>query len=126
MRGDAAEQLACEYLVARGLRVLARNFRCAGGELDLVLADAAGLVVVEVRCRADGAAVDGLASLGPAKCRRIIHATEFFLLAHPPLAGVPLRFDVVTVTGAPPAADIGWFRAAFTADDVAGPRGFRV
>jgi putative endonuclease len=126
VRGDAAEQLACEYLVARGLRVLARNFRCAGGELDLVLADAGELVVVEVRCRADGAAVDGLASLGPAKCRRIIHATEFFLLAHPPLAEAPVRFDVVTVTGAPPAADIGWFRAAFTADDVAGPRGFRV
>lgn len=115
-----------EHLGRHGLRLLARNFRCAGGELDLVMTDRDELAVIEVRCRAAGAAVDGLESIGPGKLRRIIRATEHFLLAHPGLAGCPLRFDVVVVAGAPPAAAVEWLRGAFTADDVAGPRGFRV
>jgi putative endonuclease len=126
VRGAAAEQLACEHLIRAGLTLLARNYRCAGGELDLVMNDGDDLVVIEVRCRADDGPVSGLESITQRKCRRIIHATEHLLMTTPGLAGRGVRFDVIAIRGAPPAGDIDWLRAAFTADDVAGPRSFRV
>jgi len=52
-RGDAAEALAAEYLTARGLRLLHRNFKTpgrGGGEIDLIMRAPDGtLVFVEVR-----------------------------------------------------------------------------
>ena len=35
--GDEAESLACEYLSRRGLSLLTRNYRCRGGEIDLIM-----------------------------------------------------------------------------------------
>jgi putative endonuclease len=50
--GEADEDRALRYLQARGLSVVERNYRCKGGEIDLVLHDTAGvLVFVEVRAR---------------------------------------------------------------------------
>ena len=49
--GAAAEALAAERLTAQGWTILARNWRCRSGELDLVARDGATLVVVEVRSR---------------------------------------------------------------------------
>ena len=50
-QGTAAETLALRYLEARGLLLEARNFRCRGGELDLIMRDGEHLVFVEVRSR---------------------------------------------------------------------------
>ncbi|HRC69195.1 MAG TPA: YraN family protein, partial [Candidatus Competibacter denitrificans] len=50
-QGTAAEDLALRYLEARGLALVTRNFRCRGGELDLILRDGGQLVFVEVRSR---------------------------------------------------------------------------
>jgi putative endonuclease len=51
--GRAAESLALGHLERAGLQLLTRNYRCHGGEIDLVLLepDAAVLVLVEVRSR---------------------------------------------------------------------------
>lgn len=49
--GAAAEALAAERLAAQGWTILARNWRCRAGELDLVARDGATLVFVEVRAR---------------------------------------------------------------------------
>lgn len=49
--GAAAEALVAERLAAQGWTILARNWRCRAGELDLVARDGATLVVVEVRAR---------------------------------------------------------------------------
>jgi putative endonuclease len=125
-RGAAAEELAAAWLVRQGLMVVTRNFRTPRGELDLVMADGDEIAIVEVRCRTRPDPVHPLETITRAKCRRIIRATEDLLYAHPVFHGRPLRFDVVVVTGDPPAADVEWHRAAFTADDVAAARGFRV
>jgi Holliday junction resolvase-like predicted endonuclease len=50
--GDEAEEVAARHLAAHGLRVVARNFRVKGGELDLVCTDGKTTVFVEVRRRA--------------------------------------------------------------------------
>jgi len=127
VRGESAERLAERHLVGRGLKLVARNFRCRAGELDLILIDraplidaAAGidraaLVVVEVRQRTERRVAGPLESVGGAKRRRIRRATEFFRLGYPQWRGLAVRFDVVAVHGAPDHDDaIEWVKNAFT------------
>jgi len=51
--GRQGEQLAAEYLANEGFRILDRNYRCAGGEIDIVAADQRMLVACEVKTRSD-------------------------------------------------------------------------
>ncbi len=113
-RGRAAEGLAARYLEERGLRVLALNFRCRGGELDLVCRDGEHLVVVEVRQRTNGGFGGAIASIDAGKRRRLRRATAYFLLVNRQCRAQRVRFDAVAIDG-PPEADpeITWVRAAF-------------
>jgi putative endonuclease len=114
LRGEAAERLAERHLTARGLTVVARNFRCRGGELDLICVAAGMLVVVEVRQRAARGLVGPLESICGRKLRRMRLAAEFFRLGAPRWRRLRVRFDVVAVQGEPgPAAHIEWIRDAF-------------
>jgi len=49
--GQRGEQLAAAHLEAKGFGIVARNWRCENGELDLVARDGECLVMVEVRTR---------------------------------------------------------------------------
>jgi putative endonuclease len=69
--GAAAETLAAEFLEARGLAVVKRNYRCRGGEIDLIAGDGTTLVFVEVRLRSSSAFGGAGASMTAAKRRRI-------------------------------------------------------
>ncbi|MEN3293852.1 MAG: putative endonuclease, partial [Burkholderiales bacterium] len=55
VQGQAGEDQALSHLQKNGLSLVERNFRCKGGEIDLVMQQGATLVFVEVRKRADGA-----------------------------------------------------------------------
>lgn len=114
--GDAAEDRALAYLVERGLTVVKRNYRVAGGprsrggEVDLILREADGtLVFVEVRARRDERFGGAAASVGSAKQRRIAFAAAHFVsrMAAPP----PCRFDVVAIDGE--GDRVEWLQAAF-------------
>src|SRR3989338_1996330 len=50
-QGDIGEELACKYLLANGYKILERNFRIRGGEIDIVAVDGKTLVYVEVKTR---------------------------------------------------------------------------
>jgi putative endonuclease len=113
-RGRVWEDRAAEYLEGRGLRVLARGFRCRVGELDLVCCDDRHLVIVEVRARSSGAYCSALDSVGPAKRRRIVQATRFLLLRHREWDGAPIRFDVVAFDGIDEVEpQVRWIKNAF-------------
>ncbi|SRR5271166_2099220 len=115
-RGCGAERLAAQYLETRGFKVLARNMRCKGGELDLVCRDGEVLVVVEVRQRGRSDFGGALASVTPRKQRRIIRATRFMLYTAPAWRSLRLRFDVIGVQGAPDGAhQVVWVKDAFRA-----------
>jgi putative endonuclease len=116
-RGDAVEAAALRFLQANGLRLLARNASARGGELDLVMADGATVVFVEVRFRADAAFGGGAASVDAGKRRRLVHAAQVWLQRHPRHADAPCRFDVVAACGDPAAPAFDWLRDAFRADD---------
>lgn len=113
-RGRAAEALAARYLEARGLCVVALNFRCRGGELDLVCREGKELVIVEVRQRSNRRFGGALASIDAGKRRRLRRATAYFLLVSREWQGHRLRFDVLAVDGAPDGGpQITWVRDAF-------------
>ncbi len=69
--GQQAEERAARYLVEQGCTVIARNWRCAGGELDIVARDGAWLVFVEVRGRRGDALGSPEESVTPAKQARL-------------------------------------------------------
>lgn len=114
-RGARFEALAERALQARGLRTLARNFSCRGGEIDLVMRDGDVVIFVEVRYRRSNAYGGAAASIGRDKQRRLQHAAAMFLALHPRLGQLPCRFDVVTFTGTAADPDMQWINGAFSA-----------
>lgn len=112
-RGDAAESAALEYLQARGMRLLARNYRTpgrGGGEIDLIVRAADGTVVfVEVRSRRTAAAGGAGASIGHFKQARIVRAAQHYLLRWRVCPA--MRFDAVLIEN----GQIRWIEAAFDA-----------
>jgi putative endonuclease len=107
--GDEGEALAAQHLVRHGLRVLERNFRVKGGEIDLICRDGEMTVFVEVRRRANRDFGGAAASVGPAKQRRLILAARHWLATH---GDIPCRFDVVAIDG----AQLDWIKSAFLAE----------
>jgi putative endonuclease len=95
--GRRGEDAALERYLARGYFLLARNWRCRSGELDLILVDPAGTVVVcEVKARRGSAFGGGFEAVTAAKRRRIRGLAQRYLLGSArPAAAV--RFDVASV-----------------------------
>lgn len=114
-RGRQAEVAAEEYLCARGLRFLARNFRVRGGEVDLILEDGETLVFVEVRARDSDRQGGALESVTAAKQRKLLLAAGVWLQQRPRWAQRPCRFDVIGFEGRGQQQRIEWIRGAFTA-----------
>lgn len=110
MTGSEAEDAALHLLQRAGLRLVARNWRARGGELDLVMLQGYDLVVVEVRARAGSRYGSALESVDARKRQRLVLAAQLFLATHPEHAARALRFDVVAFDGAAPAQ---WLRNAF-------------
>lgn len=69
--GRYGEDLAAEHLRGQGLTVLARNWRCARGELDIVARDGSALVVCEVKTRRGTGYGHPVEAVGPRKLRRL-------------------------------------------------------
>jgi putative endonuclease len=108
-KGDAAEIAAARLLAARGIEVVARNFRIRGGEIDLVCRDGATTVFVEVRLRTRQDFGGAAASITAAKQQRLILAARHWLARH---GDTPCRFDAVLSDG----ASLEWIRDAFRPD----------
>ncbi len=106
-RGAAAEDRAAAYLAQQGLKLVTRNFRCRGGEIDLIMRDGTSLVFVEVRARARADFGGAAASITAAKQARIILAARHYLAQH--RVDAPCRFDAVLIQ----AGQLQWLRAAF-------------
>ncbi|HEX7369152.1 MAG TPA: YraN family protein [Rhodanobacteraceae bacterium] len=111
--GAHFEQLALERLERAGLQLVERNYRTRFGELDLIMRDGTTLVFAEVRYRRDVRFGGGAASVGSGKRAKLVRAAQGFLQAHPRLAALPCRFDVVAFDGAADAPSCDWQRAAF-------------
>ncbi len=97
--GAEAENLACQYLVSRGLTLLAKNFRTRRGEIDLIMQDKSHLVFVEVRFRRSpsfGSAAESITARKGARLRAA--ATAYLQRCGQP--DLNARFDAVLLSPA--------------------------
>jgi len=123
--GRDSEQLACDYIEERGCVLVARNFRCREGELDLVFYQGDTLIFVEVRSSSSSSylqspsvSVDSRKkSHIVAVAERFIHRTRIRLLS--------ARFDVVAVRWAQGEATVDWIKDAFRPRSTARDSRFR-
>lgn len=81
--GRLAEDIAAEYVLSLGWKVLARNVKNKHGELDIVAADLKSkpqeLVIIEVRCRTVGRVQSPFDSIGPKKLNSLIKSSREFI-----------------------------------------------
>ena len=95
--GAEAEARALDYLVAKGLKLILRNYLCRGGEIDLVMLDGETLALIEVRSRSYEAFGGAAGSVDFRKQRSIVFAARHLLMTQPQLAKRRARFDVVAI-----------------------------
>ena len=98
--GRLGEDLAERWYVARGYRLLARNWRCRVGELDLVLARPGLVVICEVKARRGSRFGGGWEAVDARKRAKVRAVAEAFLLARR-LPSWAIRFDVASVAVRP-------------------------
>jgi putative endonuclease len=95
--GTRAERAAARFLQQQGYRIVARNYTCSRGELDLVAVDKDCVVFVEVRSTGNEDESRPASSVDAIKQRRLTDLALHFLQKHR-LLNHPARFDVLTVS----------------------------
>ena len=116
--GRQGEAVAAEYLEARDYRILARNFRCRSGEIDLVALDGNILVFVEVRSRRGRSAGTPLESVTPRKQQQVARVARVFL-SQRGWSERDARFDVVGIRFDDDPPTVEHLPAAFDAQGAA-------
>lgn len=113
--GEAGESTACEYLRGLGYQIVARNFRCRSGEVDIVARDGDATVFVEVKDRCSDSHGEGHEAVTFGKRRRIIRAAQLFAASRG-LFDARLRFDVISIDRREGSPHVRHDRGAFDVD----------
>lgn len=111
--GQHWENLAEQFLVEHGLKLITRNFSTKVGEIDLIMRDEQHVAFVEVRYRSAsrfGGAVD---SITTEKRHKLVRCAKVFLNRHRNWARYPCRFDVIAYDARNRNGEPRWIRAAF-------------
>lgn len=111
--GIIGEAEALRYLTGQGMTVLEKNYRRAGGEIDLIVRDGDAIVFVEVKARRSPRFGAPAEAVTPAKMRHVVRAAMGYLQANR-LLDSPTRFDVIAIDG----AALRHIRGAFDATDL--------
>ena len=98
LSGAAAEQLALDYLLSKGLQLVAKNFRTRRGEIDLIMLDNAVLVFVEVRFRSSVSFGSAEESITAQKCQRLSAAAQAYMQREGLTEKVSARFDALAIS----------------------------
>ncbi|MFJ6531498.1 YraN family protein [Microbacterium sp. NPDC091662] len=103
--GRAGEERAVQYLRGRGYTVLARNWRCAQGEIDIVAVRGAHLAVVEVKTRRTAAYGHPLEAIDARKRRRLWQLAQAWASENPAEArGRVIRLEAIGIIGTDPVS----------------------
>ena len=94
-KGLKGEEEACVFLKDIGYRILARNFRGFGGEIDIVAGDEGKIVFVEVKAWETYEVESLEQAISKKKQKRILNAAKYFLILNPGYNDIDMRFDVV-------------------------------
>lgn len=94
--GFKGEALAASYLAKKGYKIIDKNFRAVGGELDIIALDGDTLAFVEVKARSSSDFGTPLEAITPRKLKSIIKTAQFYKLKNPKLPDA-LRIDAVAI-----------------------------
>ncbi len=112
-QGHQAEKSVAQWLTQQGIQVIAQNFHCKGGELDIVALDTAQtLLFIEVKHSQNLRHGNPIERITPQKQQRLIRCAQYFLLKHPDYHNHPMRFDAITQVGTETPQ---WLKNAFQA-----------
>lgn len=95
-RGAQGGDVAVDYLLKKGYRILERNFRLERAEIDIVAKDKDQIVFVAVKARRSKLYGDQEVSITEAKCRQLWKTAEGYLLKYN-LEAANYRFDVIAI-----------------------------
>ena len=110
-KGSEAENQACNYLQQQGLDLVARNYHCRQGEIDLIMNDNGTTVFVEVRYRKNAIYGDAKESITIKKQEKIRTTALNYLQKHSHNNNA--RFDVIAITGEGSRQEFEWIQNAF-------------
>lgn len=108
--GLLKEELAAEYIISQGAKILTRNYYFRGGELDLIAKDGEYLCFIEVKYRKSSSFGFPEEAVTYAKQKKILTGARLYLYQNHMREDTPCRFDVVSVCG----NEINWIKNAFT------------
>jgi putative endonuclease len=97
--GSETERFVCQWLEHRGYQIVAQNFRCRMGEIDIVARQGGYLVFIEVKYRSTPGSGTGEEAVNLRKQQTISRVALFYLRRAGYRQEVPVRFDVVAVSG---------------------------
>lgn len=113
--GDFYEAVAARYLTKHGVRLIDKNVRFRGGEIDLIGYDGDTLVFFEVRYRAAGSQTSAAESVSASKQQRLVRSAKTYLHRHS-LWDTNARIDVIAIApGIVSRYRIQWLRNAIEA-----------
>ena len=107
--GVISEKIAADFLTQQGLLLIAQNYSCKYGEIDLIMRDGKTTVFVEVRLRSNNTYGGAASSITKTKQLKLSRTAEHYLQQHGNLA---CRFDAILMSKAE-AASIQWIKNAF-------------
>jgi len=108
-QGLVAEKLAATFLTQQGLKLVASNYHCRYGEIDLIMQEGNNLVFVEVRLRSNSRFGSAATSITPQKQQKLIRTAQHYLQQH--AIQSPCRFDAILMQQAD-MPQIEWLRNA--------------
>ncbi len=107
--GSKYENMAVSYLGARGIKIIAQNFRSRYGEIDIVGHDGDYYIFFEVKYRRDASAGDPALAVDHRKQYRISRVADYFRVYRKLKDTDSVRFDVIAILG----DEIEWYKNAF-------------
>jgi putative endonuclease len=110
LNGNEAERSAERFLIQQKLVLIARNYRCRFGEIDLIMSDGSAVVFVEVRMRKNALFGGAGGSITREKQGKLVRTARHYLAGLNSIP--PCRFDVVLLTGNE-GERIEWIKNAF-------------
>jgi putative endonuclease len=120
--GDCLEEKAVSYLCSLGLKIIAQNYLCKMGEVDIIAREESTLVFIEVRYRKDNHFGGSAFSVNLRKQKRIAKAAAHYLQSHRLTNKIACRFDVMAIEGkiafeqTLTSSQLNWIKGAFDAN----------
>lgn len=112
--GQEQESYAKKWLEKQNLTIIAQNFRCRGGEIDLIAVNKTPnplqIIFIEVKYRKSNHYGHPMEFVTPQKQSRLQNCAQFFLIKNPQYQEYAMRFDVVSIVKQNPPQ---WIQNAF-------------